>query len=499
LTGLTNTDTGKRYRAKFERSGWNTVRSSVATLTVPLDAITVTQQPSNTTATTTSFATNTFSLPAGRWNRVSVANGRWFATPSNIDFGGDYIATSVDGINWTRTNLSLPAADAWSEVLYYDGVYLTYRPTTSAVSPRYATSTDGVTWTARTSTVLTNAIGGTFFAIVVHSGVGFVVISSQAASSTAGAVSSDGVTWAARAGGVGTVWYDSLTVGNRTVLATYPIFTGAPLNREQFGVATVVADGSPAYTAITNTNPGESYNVRLSTAGDYIVHTLSINNGPQPRLLSYADASATTPTVVSLGVLPNSNALLAVLPGSPRWVAVGNSGFYTSSDQGQTWALRQSTTFNVNGNGRLYVSGNRISFTNFPSTSTIHTSDDGGLSWATRTFASSGTVGPTQVGSGRIVWQLTPASVTHQGTIIDLGGAVSATFSSSATTTFGAPAIQWQTSTDNGATWTDIAGATASPLSLNPAAGDNGRRYRARFTKSGYTEVNTNAAILTVP
>jgi hypothetical protein len=498
LTGLTNADTGKRYRAKFEKSGWNTVRSSVATLTVPLDAITVTQQPSNTTASVSSFATSAFALPAGRWNRVSNANGLWFATPSNLDFGGDYIATSADGVNWTRTNLALPAVGEWSDVLYYGGVYLTYRTTSSTVSPRYATSTDGVTWTARNSTVLAAAIGNAFFAIVVHTGVGFVVISSQGASSTAGAVSSDGVTWAARAGGVGASWFDSLTVGNRTVLAMQPSYL-SQTNQYQFDVATIVGDGAPVHQEIIRLVVTTSYNVRLSVAGGYIVHNLSVNGGSAPRLLSYANESATTPTTVSFAALPGSSATVAVLPASPRWAAVGNAGFYTSNDQGQTWALRQSTTIGANGNGRFYVSGSRIAFTNFPSSATIYTSDDGGLSWTTRVLSTSGSVGPTQVGLGRIFWQSSLSDTSFGGTIINLGGSTSATFSSSATTTFGAPSIQWQQSSDGGATWTNISSATSSSLALSPVSGDSGKRYRAVFTKDSYTTVNSNAAILTVP
>lgn len=496
LTGLTNADTGKRYRAKFEKSGWNTVRSSVATLTVPLDAITVTQQPSNTTAVASAFSAVTFALPAGRWSRVSYANGLWFATPSNIDFGGDYIATSADGVNWTRTNLALPAADQWSEVLFYNGVYLTYRLTTSAVTPRYATSTDGVTWTGRTSTVFSTAATGSFV-VRVHDAVGFVVLSGQSASQTAGAVSADGVTWAARAGG-GYLLYGSLTtVGNRTVGVTEGIQTSESF--AEWGVVTQVGDGSPVYTPVYTAGVGMlgTSPAKLSVAGDFVQFLWSSGNSRVFRVLSFANASATTPSVLSPAALPTGTTL-SVLPRSPRWVAAGTAGFFTSNDQGASWVLRQSLSLPSNESGTFYTTGNRISFANFPSGSTIYTSDDGGFTWTARNFPSVGTVGPQSAGQA-VLWQNSSSVASFGGTIVNLGGASSATFSSNATTTFGAPAIQWQQSSDGGATWTNISSATSSSLALSPVSGDNGKRYRAVFSKDSYTTVNSNAAILTVP
>ena len=61
-----------------------------------------------------------------------------------------------------------------------------------------------------------------------------------------------------------------------------------------------------------------------------------------------------------------------------------------------------------------------------------------------------------------------------------------------------APTIQWQTSTDGGASWSDIAGATSSTLTIAAVpATDNGDRYRAVCTIAG-SSVTSNAATLTV-
>lgn len=60
------------------------------------------------------------------------------------------------------------------------------------------------------------------------------------------------------------------------------------------------------------------------------------------------------------------------------------------------------------------------------------------------------------------------------------------------------PAYQWELSTDNGTTWTPIAGANSSSITL-PAVTTamSGRRYRVRITNT-CTTVTSNAATLTV-
>jgi hypothetical protein len=72
-----------------------------------------------------------------------------------------------------------------------------------------------------------------------------------------------------------------------------------------------------------------------------------------------------------------------------------------------------------------------------------------------------------------------------------------ATFTASA---IGAPTptVQWQVSTDNGARWNDIAGATSTSLALtNVTTAQNGCRYQAIFTNTAGT-TTTGAATLHV-
>ncbi|MEZ4862432.1 MAG: Ig-like domain repeat protein [Caldilineaceae bacterium] len=60
-----------------------------------------------------------------------------------------------------------------------------------------------------------------------------------------------------------------------------------------------------------------------------------------------------------------------------------------------------------------------------------------------------------------------------------------------------APTVQWQVSSDNGATWSDLSGETAATLTFTAQSSDNGKQYRAIFTNSCGT-ATTNAATLTV-
>jgi VCBS repeat-containing protein len=61
-----------------------------------------------------------------------------------------------------------------------------------------------------------------------------------------------------------------------------------------------------------------------------------------------------------------------------------------------------------------------------------------------------------------------------------------------------APGVQWQVSTDGGATFNDLGGATSTTLTFTTAAADTGKQYRARFTNVCGANVTTTAATLTV-
>jgi len=66
-------------------------------------------------------------------------------------------------------------------------------------------------------------------------------------------------------------------------------------------------------------------------------------------------------------------------------------------------------------------------------------------------------------------------------TAVCAGGSVSFT---AAATGSPAPTIQWQVSTDGGATFQNVAGATSSTYTFAASQGDNAKRYRAEFSNA---------------
>jgi hypothetical protein len=88
-----------------------------------------------------------------------------------------------------------------------------------------------------------------------------------------------------------------------------------------------------------------------------------------------------------------------------------------------------------------------------------------------------------------VALESTDATITAQpaGTTVDAG--TTASFSVSAS---GNPlGYQWQKSTDDGATWADVEGATNSVLSFTAAAGDDGSEYRVSINGSLISDATT--------
>jgi hypothetical protein len=90
----------------------------------------------------------------------------------------------------------------------------------------------------------------------------------------------------------------------------------------------------------------------------------------------------------------------------------------------------------------------------------------------------------------------TPPSVTTQphSQTVTAGTPVSFTSGASGNPS---PAVQWQESTDGGATWTALGGANGDTYTFTPQAGDDGSQFRAVFTSS-VGSATSNPATLSV-
>jgi len=105
---------------------------------------------------------------------------------------------------------------------------------------------------------------------------------------------------------------------------------------------------------------------------------------------------------------------------------------------------------------------------------------------------------PDAISNNVTLTVISPVTVTAQpaSTAVCVGSNTSFTAAGSGTGVI----YQWQVSTDGGATWTDISGATSATLSINNAqTSDNGNRYRVLMSNATCTTPATSdAALLTV-
>jgi Ricin-type beta-trefoil lectin domain/Immunoglobulin I-set domain len=87
-------------------------------------------------------------------------------------------------------------------------------------------------------------------------------------------------------------------------------------------------------------------------------------------------------------------------------------------------------------------------------------------------------------------------TITAQPANQTVAAGQTATFTAAATGS-PTPTVQWQVSTDGGATFNNVSGATSTTLSFTTALSQNGNQYRAVFTNSAGS-ATTTAATLTV-
>jgi len=174
-----------------------------------------------------------------------------------------------------------------------------------------------------------------------------------------------------------------------------------------------------------------------------------------------------------------------------RVVWIDSSGVARCSSDGSAWVASSSASF---ASRVTYAAGVFWAFSG-TSSSTAHTSPDG-VTWTARTLpAASRVVDAAAAGaSGPVVILGTaPALATVSGATASANLSVSATSDGGAAVSY-----QWQRSLDAGTTWSNVANATTSSLSLNLSTADSGTRYRALASATGASTLASQSAILTV-
>jgi len=275
--------------------------------------------------------------------------------------------------------------------------------------------------------------------------------------------------------------------------------------------ALLTVDSAPAITSAASTT------FTLGTAGSFTVTATGV---PAPTFTE-SGALASGVTLSSAGTLAGTPA--AGTGGSYPITITASNGVSPAASQSFTLTITAGPAITTQPTNQTVSVDSTATFSaaasGAPSPSVQwQQSTDGGTTFTTIAGATSGTLTLSTVTAGmtgnqyRAVFTnsvgtatstaatltvTTGPSITTQPSsqTANLGGAASFTSAASGSP---APTVQWQQSTDGGATFTNRSGATSGTLNLSGVtAGMNGDQYRAVFTNSAGS-TTSNAATLTV-
>lgn len=264
-------------------------------------------------------------IPISTWatgDLLTTANT--LSAPDWLQAGGVYLQSSYAELyaklglvsnGFSATNGALPASGQWTGVTYGNGVYVAVR---WGVTGAFATSPDGITWTAR------NAPSDQQWEGIAYGNGLFVAISGGSGLSTVSATSPDGVTWTQRT--VPSSYWGSICFGGGKFVAIPYVSTG-----------TVAMTSTDGITWTTTAVPSASANREAVTYGNGL-YVLVGGNG------SY-QVCATSPDGVNwtARTLPASGGWRGVAYGAGLFVAsVFAGGNFATSPDGINWTLRSA-------------------------------------------------------------------------------------------------------------------------------------------------------------
>ncbi len=447
--------------------------NSTATITVATNASGIASAPF--TANGTAGGPYTVTAAASGLTTVNFSLTNTAGTASSMTANAGTTPQSAT-INTAFANaLAVTVKDAGSNPV--SGVNVTFSAPGSGASGLFSNSTTTITVATNASGIASapftaNATaGGPYTVTAAASGLTTVNFS---LTNTAGAASSmtanPGTT--PQSAAVNTAFANALAVtvkdaGSNPISGVNVTFTApgagaSGLFSNSTNTITVATNASGVASApfTANGTAGGPYNVTAAASGLTTVNFSLTNTGTGPVV---------TQNPASQGVVAgNLVTFTAAATGTPtptvQWqISTNGGGSFTDIPGATTTTL--SFTTQVSDNGNQY----RAVFTNIVSSAT--------------TTAATLTVffGPTVT--------LNPVSQTvNSGSL--------ATFTAAATGN-PTPTVQWQISTDGGATFQNIAGATLTTLSFTALASQNGNRFRAVFTNT-VGSATTTAATLTV-
>ncbi len=290
------------------------------------------------------------------------------------------------------------------------------------------------------------------------------------------------------------------SVGSATTAAATLTVQYAPTVTTSPKSTTVNAGQTATFTAAATGNPAPTVQWLVSTDGG---QTFSAIAGATGTTLTLAATTASQNGTVYEAVFTNSvgSATTAAATLTVRYApAVTGSPTRQTVNAGQTVTFTASATGNPTPTVQWQVSTNGgSSFSNISgatSTTLTLTNVKGSQNGSLYRAVFTNSVGSATTAAATLTVLFAP-SVTTSPTSQTVAAGASVTFTAAASSN-PAATVQWQVSTNGGSTYTNIAGATGTTLTLtNVLASQNGYRYRAVFTNS-LGSATTSAATLTV-
>ncbi len=276
-----------------------------------------------------------------------------------------------------------------------------------------------------------------------------------------------------------------LTVNSAPVVTTHPsdvaVLAGATVN------ATAAATGFPipAVQWQISADHGLTWNnIPGATSANISFTSIAAQDGYEARVVftnafGTATTNPATLSIISTPVVTTQPTNVTVVAGATVTFTAASVGSSTTTVQWQKSTDGGTTWTNITG----------ATSTTYSFTSTA------GQNGAKFHAVFSNAAGTATSNAATLTVNTVPV-VTTQPTnqSVVAGATVSVTVAASG---FPIPTVQWQLSTDGGATWSNIPGATSTTLSFVTVAAENGYKARAIFTNVAGS-VTTNAVTLTV-
>jgi uncharacterized repeat protein (TIGR01451 family) len=249
--------------------------------------------------------------------------------------------------------------------------------------------------------------------------------------------------------------------------------------------------------AFSTANSGNTINDTIATlvSGASATFTISTNVKPAPSTTTLTNTATIAATTTDPAANNNS---------STATTSVSVAPVITTNPISQTICEQQSVTFTAAASGvpapavqwQVSTDGG-VNFTNIAgATSTALTFTANASQNGNRYHAVFTNIAGSATSTAAALTVNTLPVITTQPSTAIVCENTTATFTAGAIGT-PAPTVRWQVSTNGGATFTDIPGATSATYSHTAVASENGNLYRAVFTNACST-ATTNGAILNV-